>query len=182
MNRDGAGIGAVTDHGDHLAVAAALAFGDQPREKFAANASPLGFRIEINRILDGKAIGRSRAMRAGIGIADNPAFQHSREIRIAPAHHPLETPRHLGQIWRDQFERGRAELHRLGIDRGDRGQICRRGGPDFNIGHGAETIFAPPKRKAPAFRPGLRSSLCSEAYSRCPSSCSSSVNRLMKFK
>src|SRR6202043_3405652 len=134
------------------------------------------------------------------------------EIGKAAIGHHAETPRHLGEIRRDQLERRGAVKHRMLIDIGDGGKGGPRGRPDFGRGHEerlsagmlSSRLFrrgrahSPPKDGV-AFAPlpghddggnkkprprgrGLNWSAEFSGQSRWPSSCKSSVNRLMKFK
>ena len=155
MNADRTGIGGIADHGDHLPVAARLAFSDQPLQQLQTNAAAVDRGLEIDRVFHREAVGRPRPVRAGVGIADHLAFQHCCEIRKAAVHQRAKPPRHLSKVWRDQFEGRGAVADRVFVDPGDGGEVGLGGGPDFKGGHGGETIFNGRKRKAPAARPGL---------------------------
>ena len=183
MHADRSGVGGIADHRDHLPIAARLGFGDQPLQQLQADAAPVNRRLQIDRILNGEAIGRPRPVGAGIGVSDHAAFERGDEIGKAAVHQRAKAPRHLGQIGRDQLEGRGAVADRVVVDLGNGWQVGGDGGSDFERGHGAETIFVRRKRKAPAARPGLELIRYGAGdQSRWPSNCSSSVNRLMKFK
>ena len=68
---------------DHLPEAAALAFLDQAREERPADAAAMRGGVDIDRILDGVAIGRSRAVGAGVGVAEHGVVLDGDEMRVA---------------------------------------------------------------------------------------------------
>ena len=164
VNADRAGIGGIADHGDHLPIAARLALGDQPLQQLQADAAAVDRRLQIDRILHREAIGRPRPVRAGIGIADDTAFNGGDEIGKAAVHQRAEPPGHLGEIGRDQFERRGAVAHRVLVDFGDGGEVGLGGGPDFRSGHGRQSIFAGGQKKSPGREAGASTrNLCGSA-------------------
>ena len=75
----------------------------------------------------------------------------------------------------------------VGVDRGDGGDVGRRGRADRERRHGADDGRGPAKRKAPALRPGLvmlhdLHAGRSDHSLRLPNSESSIWNMLMKFR
>ena len=131
VQADRAGIGGIADHRDHLAVAAGLAVRDQPPQQQSADPAPMHGGRQIHRVLDGKSIGRARAIGAGIGVADQLAVELGREIGEAAARSARSNRlRHLLERRRRQLEGGGAVQHGLAVDRGDGGEVGRGGGPD----------------------------------------------------
>jgi hypothetical protein len=63
----------VADHRHHLPEAAALAFLDQAREERPADAAAMRGGVDIDRVLDGVAVGRARPIGARIGVASTLA-------------------------------------------------------------------------------------------------------------
>ena len=73
MECDRCGIGGVANESDHLPKAMRLGVGEQFPHQQAADSLPLELRIEIDRILNGPAIGRAKMIRAGIGVTRDSA-------------------------------------------------------------------------------------------------------------
>ena len=148
VKADRAGIGGIADHGDHLPVAARLAFRDQPLQQLQADAAAVGRGLQIDRILHRETVGRPRPIGPRIGIADHAAFNRGNEIGKAAIHQRPEPPGHLGEIGRDQLERRGAVAHRVLVDFGDGGEVGLGGGPDFGSGHGEKDISRPTRINA----------------------------------
>ena len=71
MEPDRAGVLRIADDREHLAKAARLRFRDEAGEQRPADAEPLGGRIDVDRVLDGEAIGPPRPGWPGLGGADH---------------------------------------------------------------------------------------------------------------
>ena len=155
VHADRSGIGGITNHRDHLAIAARLRLGDQPLQQLQADSAAMDRRLKIDRILHREAIGRPRPVRACIGVTDHAALERCNQIGKAAVHQHVIAPRHLVKIRRDQLEGRGTVAHRVLVNLGNGGKVGHSSGPDFEQGHAAETIFAHRKRKAPAVRPGL---------------------------
>src|SRR5215212_8407175 len=138
--------------------------------------------LQIDRILHGEAIGRPGPVRARISIADHPAVEGCDQMGKSAIHHQAKAPRHLGQIGRDQLEGCGAVQHRVLVDFGDGGKVGGAAGPDFERGHGREGYLCPCQKKSPGRKAGAWMLPMLSGQSRWPSNCSSSVNRLMKFR
>ena len=128
----------IADHRDHLPVAALLGFNEQPVEQRASDAAAMRLRCDVDRILDGEAVGRPRAIGPGIGVAQDCAvgafaFRHH-EGEAARAQR-LEAPRHLGCVRRIELERGGAVQDGVGVDARDRRDVTQLGRADGDQGH-----------------------------------------------
>ena len=148
VHADRSGIGGIADHGDHLAIAAALAFLDQAQQQLQPDAAAVDRGFQVDRILDREAVGRPRPVRARIGIADHLVLKYADQIGIAAFHQGAEAARHLGQVGRDQFERRGAVADRMFVDGGDGGEVGLEGRPDFELGH-ERRIFLPAAKEKP---------------------------------
>src|ERR1043166_9655340 len=116
-------VAAVADHGDHLAEAAALARFEQRLEQRAADALTLAAGLDVDRVLDGVAVGGARPVGGGIGIADDAPALLGDEVGIAAVDDGAAPTRHFGGVGRLDLEARRAMQHVVMIDRGDRRDI-----------------------------------------------------------
>ena len=148
VQADRSGIGGIADHRNHLPVIARHAVVDQSLQQLAADTLPMHLRRQVDRILDGEAIGWSRPIRPRIGIADHFAIELRRQIRKPAVHQRSKPPRHFGEVGRGQFERRGAMAHLAIVDDGDGGKIGFGSGSDGHGGHGGR-VFSPGTKEKP---------------------------------
>ena len=117
MQRDGALVATVADHGQHLPPASRLATFDQFAKQRAADAAPTASFGDINRVLDRMPVGGARPIGGRIAIAENTAFTFGDQIGQAGSDHAL-SPRIQFACCRRFFLEGRQTVeHVMGIDR-----------------------------------------------------------------
>ncbi len=123
MHADRRGVGRVADHRDHLPVPAVGARGDERVEQ--ASPDPLADRVlrQVDRILGGEAIGRPRAIRSRIGVAQHAARALGDEPRVAAFGDAAHARAHLVDGGRLELEGRRAAQHVGGVDRAHRAGI-----------------------------------------------------------
>ena len=102
VHADRSRVGGIADHGDHLAIAARLAFGDQAAQQLYPDAAAMDGGRQIDRVLHGEAVGRPGSIGTGISIADHGSRELGDQIRKAAVAEGAEPPGHLGKIGRDK--------------------------------------------------------------------------------
>ncbi len=133
VQRDRPGLLAVGDDAQHLAPGTGLAAGDQGGQQRTANPATLHGACDVDRILEGVAVGRALAVGARIAIADHLAGalgdevgQAAGEDRGAPREQHLRGRRHL-------LEAGQAMQHLVGVDGLDGRHVLLGRIPDQHI-------------------------------------------------
>ncbi len=119
VHADRSRIGAIADDGDHLPEATRGGFRDQRIEQFSADAHALHGRIDINGIFNRRAIGRARAIGAGIGIPGYPSIAFGNEIGVIALHQQAAALGHGLHIRRIDLEAGAAIQNGIPVNFGN---------------------------------------------------------------
>jgi hypothetical protein len=96
--------------------------------------------MQVDRILQAKAVGLAWAEGVGIGVAQHLAVTLAHQPRQALGQHVGATASHLGLVGRVELEGAAAVQHGFGVDRGDGRQVSRGAGAQDQgrLGHVAE--------------------------------------------
>jgi len=108
-------------------------------------------RSDIDRILDGPAVGRPGVVIAGIGVTRDGTGLLGDQIGKTARQQRLLAACHFGRIRRLDLERCRAVRDGVGVNAGDGRDIARPGRPDVSVAHRASRST---KKKAPRTWPG----------------------------
>ena len=111
-----AGVGAVTDDGQHLSPRTVLAALDQGRQQFPADPVARKAVADINRVLDRVTIGRARTVGGGIAVAHDAAVHLGHQIGQAELQHGLAAADHLGDAGGSFLEARQSVQHMVRID------------------------------------------------------------------
>ena len=116
----------VADHGDELAIARGLAAADELGEQRLADAALERVWTHVDRVLQGIAIRRARAVGRAVAVAGDGAAEIGDQPRQAAAQHILDAPaKLLPRRWL-LFEAGEPVQDVVGIDRVDGREVLRR--------------------------------------------------------
>src|SRR5687768_3345634 len=138
VQADGRRVGAVADHGEHLApgpAAAPVHERLQERGAHAAAAAPL---VDVDGVLERESIRRARAIGAGVAVAGNRAVELGHDVGLARSDDRLVSHAHLLDARRDLLEARQPVQDMVGIDGLDRRDVGRgRVADGGRWGHGA---------------------------------------------
>src|SRR4051812_3707842 len=129
MEAYGGGLRRIADHRHHLAFAERRALLDQHRQQRPADALPDRILVDIDRVLDGELVGRTRPPVAGIGVAQHSAIALGHEVGQAEFEHGGAALLHFGDIGRIDLEGGRAVQHVMPVN--------LRAARDIGLGRGS---------------------------------------------
>ncbi len=138
MYADRSRICAVADDGDHLPEAAHGRLLDERVEQLAANTHAFHRRVDVNGILNRRAIGRAGAISPGIGISRHLAVTLSDEIGEIALHQKATALSHRFRRWRIDLEAGAAMQNGVPVNFGNGWDIRLFTGADQKAGNGGK--------------------------------------------
>src|SRR5215207_8448831 len=106
----------VADHGDHLAETVSLAFRDEAIKERPPEAAPVPVGADIDRVIDGIAVGRTWPIGAGMSIAQDLAAFGCDEMRVAASDDRAPALADLIAVRRIELEACRAGEDVMRID------------------------------------------------------------------
>ena len=95
---------AVADNRQHLPPRPLFTLRDEARQQRAADAAPAHAGLDVNRLLQRIAIGRARAVKGGVAVADNGAPPQRDQPRKPVIAHAFNSLAHFVDGRRDLFK------------------------------------------------------------------------------
>jgi hypothetical protein len=116
VETDGSKIGRVADNRDQLAAAGVGASGDYLNQERPADAAPVCFRTEINRVFGGETVGGPGAPACRPGDTDDFRVDFGYQMREALFENVRTTAKHFNFVGWNFFEGGRGVSNVVAVD------------------------------------------------------------------
>ena len=131
----GGGVGAIADDGNHLPPWSLFAMFDQGCEQGTAATARDVIWIDIDGVFHGKAVGRARAVRTCVGVADDGLLVFGNEVGHAKLQDGGAAFGHLAWRGRVELEGCGAVQDMVAVDARDDGQVVLGGRPEVEVVH-----------------------------------------------